>query len=70
MALQDGKCIEPKLVYMREGIKKVGKERWEFLNPRYFSGVYTNSDEFWVEVADYIDNRISLNYNQFALFLT
>ena len=55
MALQDGRHIEPKLVYVHEGIKQVGKERWELLNPRYFSGVYTNSDELWVEVADYID---------------
>jgi len=45
VALQDGKYVEPKLVYIHEGIKKIGKERWELLNPRYFSGVYTNSDD-------------------------
>lgn len=55
VALQDGKCVEPKLVYVHEGIKQVGKERWELKNPRYFSGVYTDSDKLWVEVADYID---------------
>ncbi|MGI6453167.1 MAG: ISLre2 family transposase [Syntrophomonadaceae bacterium] len=55
VALQDGKCAEPKLVYVHEGIKEVGKERWELVNPRYFSGIYTNSDELWLEVADYID---------------
>lgn len=61
VALQDGKCIEPKLVYVHEGIKQVGKERWELLNPRYFSGIYTNSDELWVEVADYIDEAYDTN---------
>jgi hypothetical protein len=55
VALQDGKSAEPKLVYVHEGKKQVGRERWELLNPRYFSGVYSNSDELWLEVADYID---------------
>lgn len=55
VALQDGRCEEPKLVYVHEGRVKVGKERWKLLNPRYFSGVYADSDELWVEVADYID---------------
>ena len=61
VANQDGRCIEPKLVYVHEGIKKVGKERWELLNLRYFSGVYTNSDELWLEVADYIDEAYDTN---------
>ena len=55
VALQDGKCIEPKLVYVHEGRKKIGKDRWKLENPRYFSGVYAKSDELWVEVSDYID---------------
>lgn len=55
VALQDGRCEEPKLVYVHEGRIQVGTDRWKLLNPRYFSGVYTNSDELWVEVADYID---------------
>jgi hypothetical protein len=61
VALQDGRCAEPKLVYVHEGIKKVGKERWELLNPRYFSGVYNNNDELWLEVADYIDEAYDVN---------
>ena len=61
VALQDGKCAEPKLVYVHEGINQVGKERWELLNPRYFSGIYTNSDELWLEVADYIDETYDAN---------
>ena len=55
VALQDKGQIEPKLVYVHEGKKKVGKDRWKLKNARYFSGVYANSDELWVEVADYID---------------
>lgn len=61
VALQDGKYVEAKLVYVHEGIKNIGKNRWEILNPRYFSGVYTNSDELWLEVADYIDKAYEIN---------
>ena len=61
VALQDGRCEEPKLVYVHEGRIKVGKERWKLLNPRYFSGVYADSDELWVEVADYIDEAYDTN---------
>ena len=55
VALQNGGSIEPKLVYVHEGRKKIGKNRWKLLNARYFSGIYANSDELWVEVLDYID---------------
>lgn len=55
VALQVGGCLESKLVYVHEGIKQIGKERWQLINPRYFSGVYSNTDELWLEVADYID---------------
>lgn len=61
VALQDGKCEEPKLVYVHEGRTGVGKDRWQLINPRYFSGVYTNSDELWVEVADYIDEAYDID---------
>ena len=55
VALQDGRCEEAKLIYVHEGRTQVGRERWKLLNPRYFSGVYANSDELWLEVADYIE---------------
>jgi len=61
VALQDGGHIEPKLVYVHEGSQKVGKERWKLLNARYFSGVYNNSDELWVEVADYIEQAYDVD---------
>lgn len=55
VSLQSGKCIEPRLVYVHEGKKKVSKDRFELINPRYFSGVYKESADLWLEVADYID---------------
>lgn len=61
VALQNGKCEEPKLVYVHEGRTGIGKDRWQLINPRYFSGVYTNSDELWVEVADYIDEAYDID---------
>lgn len=61
VALQDGGHIEPKLVYVHEGREKAGKDRWKLLNARYFSGVYKNSDELWVEVADYIDQTYDVD---------
>lgn len=61
VALQNGGHIEPKLVYVHEGRKKAGKDRWKLLNARYFSGVYNNSDELWMEVADYIDQAYDLD---------
>ena len=61
VALQNGGSIEPKLVYVHEGRKKIGKNRWKLLNARYFSGVYANSDELWVEVLDYIDKAYEMD---------
>jgi len=61
VALQDGGLIEPKLVYVHEGRKKVSKNRCKLLNVRYFSGVYANSDELWVEVLDYIDKAYDMD---------
>jgi hypothetical protein len=61
VALQAGGNIEPKLVYVHEGRKKVGKNRWKLLNTRYFSGVYANSDKLWVEVLDYIDKAYDMD---------
>lgn len=55
VALQAGGCAEPKLVYVHEGKKQVGKDRWKLQNPRYFGGMYKESEDLWNEVADYID---------------
>ena len=56
-----GGLIETKLVYVHEGRKKVSKNRYKLLNVRYFSGVYANSDELWVEVLDYIDKAYDMD---------
>ena len=61
VALQSGGCIEPKLVYVHEGRERVGKDRYRLINPRYFSGVYPNSDDLWLEVLDYIDEAYDLD---------
>jgi hypothetical protein len=55
VALQVGGCAEPRLVYVHEGRTQVGKERWKLQNPRYFGGMYKESEELWNEVANYID---------------
>lgn len=54
VALQIGGCAEPKLVYVHEGKKLIGKNRWELINPRYFGGMYKESEDLWTEVADYL----------------
>lgn len=53
-ALQNGKNIEPKLVYVHEGREKVSKDRYKLINKRVFSGVYPSSEDLWLEVADYL----------------
>lgn len=62
VALQAGGCAEPRLVYVHEGKKKVGKDRWKLQNLRYFGGMYKESEDLWNEVADYIDR--AYDYDQ------
>lgn len=54
VALQDGGCAEPKLVYVHEGRIRIGKDRWQLQNLRYFGGMYRETEDLWNEVADYI----------------
>jgi len=61
VSLQAGGYVEPKLVYVHEGREKNSRNRWKLKNARYFSGVYTNSDELWVEVLDYIDKAYDMD---------
>jgi len=55
VSLQNGKIAEPKLVYVHEGLRTKGNGRFELINPRYFGGMYSKSDELWLEVSDYIN---------------
>ncbi len=61
VALQNGKNIEPRLVYVHEGRKKVSKDRYKLINKRVFSGVYQTSEDLWLEVADYIDEAYDMD---------
>ncbi len=61
VANQNGNCIEPKLIYVHEGRKHVSKDRHELVNSRFFSGVYSNSEEMWLEVANYLDDAYDLD---------
>ena len=66
VASQNGKPLEPKLVYVHEGYEEVSKykdsKRRKIKNPRYFSGMYSNSDELWVEVLDYLTKAYDYEY--------
>jgi hypothetical protein len=57
VALQQGGIIMPRLVYIHEGYEEQdGKsKRKKLKNVYYFSGVYSSSEELWLEVAQYID---------------
>lgn len=55
VAMQDGTNKEMKLVYIHEGKTWISKDRFQLVNPRYFTGFYANSEDLWLEVADYID---------------
>ncbi|WP_169733583.1 ISLre2 family transposase [Clostridiisalibacter paucivorans] len=60
VALQSGKNIEPKLVYVHEGKKAVNKDRYRLQNVRYFSGVYSHSADLWIEVANYLEEAYDM----------
>lgn len=59
VGLQNGKKSMPRLVYVHEGIKAVG-DRNELKNTHCFSGVYSDSEDLWLEVLDYIDESYKL----------
>ncbi len=61
VALQSKGKAEPKLVYVHEGKKMISKDRFELINPRYFSGMYSESDALWLEVINYIDKRYDID---------
>ena len=62
VALQKSGCAEPKLVYVHEGRKQAGKNRFKLQNPRYFGGMYKESEELWNEVVHYINQ--AYDYDQ------
>ncbi|MBO8132237.1 MAG: ISLre2 family transposase, partial [Candidatus Marinimicrobia bacterium] len=56
ISLQDGKKTISKLVYVHEGYEQ-GQGRNKLKNVHYFSGIYSNPEDLWLEVADYIEEN-------------
>lgn len=51
----EDKILMPRIVYIHEGAITVSKNRKTLVNPRYFGGIYKDSEELWLEVANYIE---------------
>lgn len=62
--LQNGGSVEPKLVYVHEGIipENFNSKRKKLINARYFGGIYKSSEDLWLEVLDYIHNNYDIDY--------
>ncbi len=60
VSLQSGGTVMPRLVYVHEGIEKIGKTRNKLKNTRYFGGIYQETEELWLEVAQYIDDTYDI----------
>jgi len=61
VSMQDGSNQEIKLVYVHEGKELVSKGRYELQNCRYFSGSYRDSEELWLEVAEYLEEAYEMD---------
>lgn len=55
VSLQNGKSRISKIIYVHEGKKLKSKGRYELINVRYFTDLKQNSEELWLDVANYID---------------
>lgn len=62
VALQDGRNVMPYLVYVHEGYVDSENKRKKLKNVRYFSGIYKQSEDLWIEVADYLEDNYDTNY--------
>lgn len=60
VSLQNGKNSIPRLVYVHEGISKE-QGRNKLKNSYCFSGIYSKSEDLWLEVMDYIDSNYKLD---------
>lgn len=58
------KIAMPKIVYVHEGIdpERSSKTRTRLKNVKYFGGIYKDSEDLWLEVAQYIDEQYNLDY--------
>lgn len=62
VALQNGSNVMPYLAYVHEGYVDKSTPRKKLKNARYFSGMYKNGDDFWIEVANYIEENYDTDY--------
>lgn len=60
VSMQDGTNKQVRLIYVHEGKKLKSKGRYQLKNPRYFTGQYRNSEDLWIEVADYLEEAYNL----------
>jgi hypothetical protein len=58
--LQIGKRDISKIIYVHEGRKAVSKGRNKLLNVRYFTDAQQNSEELWLDVANYLDDAYNI----------
>lgn len=61
VAMQDGRNKEIKLIYVHEGKQFKSKGRYELINKRYFTGSLKNTEDLWLEVADYLEEAYDLD---------
>lgn len=61
IALQNGKNTISKLVYVHEGVQKGTSGRNKLKNVHYFSGLYKDSEQLWLEVTDYIHDNYDID---------
>ena len=64
VALQSGKNTMTKLVYIHEGHKtpeEIDNSNSKLKNPKYIAGEYKNSEELWLEVADYLHDTYDMD---------
>jgi len=60
VAGQDGKTYMPVLVYVHEG--KDESQRRRLKMPRYFSGLYKDTEELWLWVLNYIEEHYDMRF--------
>ena len=61
VAMQHDKNKEVKLIYVHEGRRLKSKGRYELQNKRYFTGSLKDSEDLWLEVADYLEEAYDLD---------
>ncbi|MEW6448998.1 MAG: ISLre2 family transposase [Bacillota bacterium] len=61
VAGQDKRSHLPRLVYIHEGKKQVGKDRFKLKRPYYLGGLYSDTDELWFKVLSYIEEQYELS---------